>query len=171
MMMKVLLSLIVIALVAFGVIALIAQTLKRASLFFPERYPGGYWETSRLPVKPVDAWITTSDGVDLHLWTFVSPSESAPVLIWFHGNGGNLSYRADVASELARRGVTTVTFDYRGYGRSEGKATEHGLYKDSLAAWDYAVNTLRAEPSKIVLYGESLGGPYAGHVAADAGLE
>ena len=167
--MRIAISILVVLVLGFAAIALIAHTLKHASLFFPERYPGGYWETARLPVKPLDAWITTSDGVDLHVWTFLSPDVNAPLLIWFHGNGGNLSYRADTASELARRGISTVLFDYRGYGRSEGKPTEHGLYKDSLAAWDYAIKELKAEPHEIILYGESLGGPYAAHVAASRG--
>ncbi|HUF18155.1 MAG TPA: alpha/beta hydrolase [Thermoanaerobaculia bacterium] len=162
-------TIIVVLVLAFGVLALIANTLKRASLFFPERYPGGYWDTERLPVKPIEAWVTTSDGVKLHFWTFESPRQPAPLLIWFHGNGGNLSYRADTASELARRGISTVTFDYRGYGRSEGNPTEHGLYNDSVAAYDYAIDELGVAPRHIVLYGESLGGPYAAHVAAKRG--
>lgn len=162
-------TIIVILVVGFGVLALIANSLKRASLFFPERYPGGYWDTERLPVQPVDAWVTTPDGVKLHFWVFTSPRQPVPTLLWFHGNGGNLSYRADVAAELARRGISTVLFDYRGYGRSEGKPSEHGLYIDSLAAFDYAVSVLGARPRDIVLYGESLGGPYAAYVGAERG--
>lgn len=168
-MIRITFTILVIVAVAFGVLAFIANSLKRSSLFFPERYPGGYWDTERLDVKPLEAWVTTSDGVKLHFWTFLSPRQPAPLLIWFHGNGGNLSYRADVASRLAERGISTVLFDYRGYGRSEGRATEHGLYADSLAAFEYATSELGAAPQDIALYGESLGGPYAAYVGAERG--
>ncbi len=168
-MIRIAITILVILALGFGAAALIAHSLKRASLFFPERYPGGYWDTARLPVQPVDAWVTTPDDVDLHFWFFKSPQQPAPLLIWFHGNGGNLTYRADVASEMARRGISTLIFDYRGYGKSEGRPTEHGLYIDSLAAFDYATGELGASPHDIVLYGESLGGPYAAYAGAERG--
>jgi fermentation-respiration switch protein FrsA (DUF1100 family) len=85
-------------------------------------------------------------------------------MIWFHGNAGNLTDRADMATELAKRGVSVFVFDYRGFGRSEGGTSESGSFRDSLAAYDY----VRANgASRIVLYGESIGGPYAAYVAKE----
>lgn len=143
--------------------AMFIQWLKQNSLFFPERYPGGYWELGpRAGAR--EAFFETSDGVRLHSWYFGATNPAAPLLIWFHGNGGNLTYRAPVAAELARRGVSVFLFDWRGYGRSEGSPTERGLFRDSMAAYDFAARTYGPQ-RPIVLYGESLGGPYAAYVA------
>lgn len=139
-----------------------AQWQKRVSMFFPERYPIGEW-TPRYTVAHTDESFTTSDGVRLHAWLFRAAHADAPVLIWFHGNAGNLTGRAPVAAGLAQHGITSFVFDYRGFGRSDGAPSERALFDDSLAAYDF-VKTLFPR-NQIILYGESLGGPYAGWVA------
>jgi uncharacterized protein len=106
----------------------------------------------------------TPDAVQLHGWHFAAPARDAPLLLWCPGNGGNLTMRANVAAELARRGISVFLFDYRGYGRSEGRPSEAKLYLDVLAAYDYAA---KLNPSRIALYGESLGGPYAAYIAKE----
>lgn len=142
-----------VALFAFG------QFLRRAGMFFPDRYPTGRWS-----LGGEDHWFTSSDGVRLHAWWFRANDANAPVLLWCHGNAGNLTDRAEVAAELARRGVSVFVFDYRGYGRSEGRVSESGLYRDALAAFDYVRN---GGAQRIVVYGESIGGPYAAYVAKE----
>ena len=154
------LGVLLVALFAF------AQFMRRTGMFFPAPYPQGDWRTMSLPVKPVDQTFITPDGVTLHAWLFRTTSGDAPLLVWFHGNGGNLTDRAEVASELARRGISTFVFDWRGYGRSGGSPTESKLYIDALAAYDFATTHLAAKPESIVLYGESLGGPYAAYTAS-----
>jgi fermentation-respiration switch protein FrsA (DUF1100 family) len=115
-------------------------------------------------VEPEERWFTTDDEVRLHAWFFRSKDAKAPVMIWFHGNAGNLTDRAEMAAELAQRGVSVFLFDWRGFGKSEGRASESGLFRDALAAHDF-VKTL--QPASIVLYGESIGGPYAAFVARE----
>jgi fermentation-respiration switch protein FrsA (DUF1100 family) len=144
----------------------LVNVMKRSTLFFPDKYPVGQWDVSRLDPRPSDHTITTSDGVKLHAWLFAAKEPDSPLLIFFHGNGGNLSHRADTAEALARRGISVLLFDYRGYGRSEGSPGESKLYVDGLAVYDYARTTLHAPADRISLYGESLGGPYAADVAA-----
>lgn len=151
-------------LIAIGFVAF-AQLMRRTSMFFPARYPAGEWNTSRYDVPPTDHFFTTSDGVKLHAWLFRAEDPNAPVLVWCHGNAGNLTLRGEMAAELARRGVSVFVFDYRGFGRSEGKPGESALLKDSLAAFDYVAKTLK--PRRIALYGESIGGPYAAWVAKE----
>lgn len=131
-------------------------------MFFPSKYPVGEWDTSALGVRPSEHAFVTDDGVRLHAWFFTA-GEKAPALVWFHGNGGNLTDRAEMAAELARRGVSVFLFDWRGYGKSEGRPTENGLFRDSLAAWDTAAKL--APDAAMCGYGESLGGPYAAYVA------
>jgi alpha-beta hydrolase superfamily lysophospholipase len=141
-----------------------AQFLRRTGMFFPDRYPTGRWDTSAWMVTPAEHSFTTADGVRLHAWWFHAKEERAPVIIWFHGNAGNLTDRAEMAVELAKRGVSVFVFDYRGFGRSEGRASEAHLYRDAIAAYEYVRGLVR---TPIVLYGESIGGPYAAYVAKE----
>lgn len=152
-------------LVLAAAIYLFALYLRRTGMFFPEVYPAGRWDLKTWMVPPTEHWFNTDDGVKLHAWLFKSPANpEAPVIVWCHGNGGNLTDRAEMAVELAQRGASVFLFDWRGYGRSEGRATESGLFHDALAAHDY-VQKLGAK--QIVMYGESLGGPYAAYVAKE----
>ena len=141
-----------------------SQFIRRTGMFYPDRYPTGEWNVSHLEIQPSEHTFTTRDGVKLHAWFFEARERDAPVLLWFHGNAGNLTNRATMAVGLARRGVSVFVFDYRGFGKSEGRASESKLFDDSLAAFDY-VRGLGAK--RIVLYGESVGGPYAAFVAKE----
>jgi fermentation-respiration switch protein FrsA (DUF1100 family) len=141
-----------------------AHYARRSSMFFPERFPLGDWHGGG-----EDHFFTTPDGVKLHAWLFRAEDPSAPLMIWFHGNAGNITSRGQIAQTLAGRGVSVFVFDWRGYGKSEGRPTEHALYRDALAAYDYATQRLGARREAIALYGESLGGPYAAYVARHRG--
>lgn len=146
-----------------GALYFFAQYVRRASMFVPSRYPEGMWDTSTLPVKPDEQWITTPDGVRLHGWLFRAEDANAPLLVYCHGNGGNIGERSPVAANLAKRGVSVLLFDWRGYGKSEGAPAEAALFIDALAAYDFA----HALTGNIALYGESLGGPYAAYIARE----
>jgi fermentation-respiration switch protein FrsA (DUF1100 family) len=87
------------------------------------------------------------------------------VLLWCHGNAGNIIHRLENLRELYRAGLSVLLFDYRGYGRSEGRPSEQGLYRDALAAHDYLITEGRVSPGRLVLFGRSLGGAIAGEVA------
>lgn len=152
------LLILLLAIVAFS------HFLRRNGMFFPDRYPTGRWDRDAFMIVPSEHSFVTPDGVTLHAWRFDAKSSDAPVMIWFHGNAGNLTDRADMAVEHAKRGISVFVFDYRGYGKSEGRPSESKLLIDSLAAFDY----VRSKGAKtIVLYGESVGGPYAAYVAKE----
>jgi uncharacterized protein len=165
--MRSVLALILVAVLIVVALAAFAQAVKQSSMFYPDPYPVGYWNPDTFAVRPRDVHFTAPDGVPLHGWHFPASEAGAPLLIWFHGNGGNLTARAEVAAEFARRGISVFVFDYRGYGKSGGRPTENGLYRDSLAAFDVALSSLGADPPRIILYGESLGGPYAAYVGSE----
>lgn len=159
MMRRVLIFLAVLAIAIFA----FAQFVRRTSMFFPDRYPLGNWDT----LGAQDEWFTTSDGVKLHGWLFRAADPHAPLLLFFHGNAGNITVRAPIAAELARRGVSTFVFDWRGYGRSDGSPSESRLFHDAEAAYAFAAKL--APKDRIALYGESLGGPYAAYIAKQHG--
>lgn len=149
--------------VLFIALFVFTQFLRRTGMFFPSPAPPNGYDLTHFATPPADEWFTTPDGVRLHGWLFRASAPDAPLLIWFHGNGGNVEDRGEIAEEHARRGISVFVFDWRGYGRSAGKPTESKLYVDALAAYDFAAKQFA--PHRVVLYGESLGGPYAAYTA------
>ncbi len=109
--------------------------------------------------------INTSDQLTLHGW-FVPALEEKGVLLFFHGNAGNISHRLDSLKIFHDLGLSTFIIDYRGYGRSQGEISEHGAYLDAEAAWNYLVKTKNIPWQKIVVFGRSLGAAIAANNAA-----
>jgi uncharacterized protein len=115
----------------------------------------------KLGLRFEDVWLTTTDGVRINGW-FVPASTNASLTVLFcHGNAGNISDRFEKLAILHNLGVDVFMFDYRGYGRSEGRPNEQGTYRDAQAAYDYLIKNLNREPQTIVVYGESLGAAIA----------
>lgn len=112
-----------------------------------------------------DLWLHTADGVRLQAWYVPAPDPAAPVVLFFHGNAGNISHRLDTLSLLHGLGLSILILDYRGYGNSEGRPSEPGLYQDALAAWHYLVEVRGTPPARIVLHGRSLGAAVAAWLA------
>jgi pimeloyl-ACP methyl ester carboxylesterase len=114
-----------------------------------------------------DVRFQTSDGLTLHGWFFPasnSPNSRLAVLLC-HGNGGNISHRLDLYDALLRTGVHVLTFDYRGYGGSDGRPSENGTYLDAAAALAW----LRGRgfgAANVIVMGESLGGGVASELAS-----
>lgn len=109
--------------------------------------------------------LETSDGETLHGW-FVPARPERAVLLFFHGNAGNISHRLDSLRIFHELGLSVLMIDYRGYGRSTGRPSEQGTYEDALAAWRHLVEGRGVEPGRIILFGRSLGGAVAAWLAA-----
>lgn len=86
----------------------------------------------------------------------LAPGSSKLVVI-SHGNAGNVGHRIGIAAYFAACGVSTLNYDYRGFGESTGQAHLVGLVDDGLSAYNYATQTLGYKESDIILYGESIG--------------
>jgi hypothetical protein len=104
--------------------------------------------------------LETVDGERLGAWWIPSGTPRG-VLLYCHGNGGNISALLDSVRIFNRLGLDLFVFDYRGYGESTGSPSEQGLYRDVESAWDYLERVRRIDPRKIVVFGWSLGGPVA----------
>jgi len=103
-----------------------------------------------------DVPLVAADGTQLHSW-FVGHPEARATVLLLHGNGGNVSHRVQKLRIFYDMGLQVLVLDYRGYGRSQGRPSEKGLYEDAAAAYEYLVDKRGLKPGKIVVYGESLG--------------
>ncbi len=143
-----------LALAAAGFWALV-RYLEAVAVFFPSRSMG---------IKPADVGLTcedlyfkTMDQVTLNAWFFKNP-RARSTLIFAHGNAGNMSDRLFKIRFFHDLGLNVLIFDYRGYGKSEGRPTENGVYLDAQAAYDHLKARGDVDMDKIILYGASIGG-------------
>jgi fermentation-respiration switch protein FrsA (DUF1100 family) len=109
--------------------------------------------------------INTTDGFTLDGW-FVPVDKARRVILFLHGNAGNISHRLDSIRIFNKLGLGTLIIDYRGYGSSTGTPTEAGTYLDAEAAWRYLVEERGFSPQDIIICGRSLGGAVAVHLAS-----
>ncbi len=107
---------------------------------------------------------STTDGAQLRVWHLERADARARVL-YFHGNGGNLSMWADILAGLSQRGFDVVAFDYRGYGLSTGTPSEQGLYRDVEAVLALVHDRLRRADVPLIYWGRSLGTAMAAYAA------
>lgn len=85
------------------------------------------------------------------------------VILYFHGNAGNLQRWGSITSQLTRYNYDVLVIDYRNYGKSNGKLSEEGLYHDALFCYDWLVEQ---NYQNITVYGRSLGCAMASYVAS-----
>jgi len=169
----------ILAVLVIGVVVIVfgLRRFERMNLYFPMRELMATPAQVGMPYEEVE--MQTSDGVVIHGWWIpftVIPAKTgihrwAPAdnrrgddvktMLFCHGNGGNISHRLDRAKRLVAAGANVFLFDYRGYGKSAGKPSELGTYRDAEAAYRYLTEKRGLPSAKIVLYGESLGGAVA----------
>ena len=128
------------------------------SIFYPEKEILG--KPSDLGLSFEDVTFRMADALKLHGWYV--PGERRETILWCHGNAGNIGDRLDLLKLLHDKvGVNIFIFDYRGYGKSQGRPTEDGTYRDAHGAFDYLRSRPDIEADKIVVFGQSLGGAIA----------
>ena len=149
------------AALALASLALVGALLRQMSIldrmliYFPEK---GIASTPLdVGLEYEDVFLTAADGTRVHGWHI--PGESRVTLLWLHGNAGNISRRLDnILLMRERLGAGVFIIDYRGYGLSEGKPSESGLYMDAEAAFDWLVSERGLDAEReIVIFGRSLG--------------
>ncbi len=146
--------------ITFAVIFILGylRYFEHKSLYFPDReieiFP------SEVGLQYEDVYLSTKDGVKLNAW-FIPSKGSRYTLLFSHGNAGNISHRIEKILILKSLDFNIFIFDYRGYGKSGGRPSEKGLYRDIEASYDYLISKKRISPDSIILYGESLGGAVA----------
>lgn len=150
---------IALILIAAGVVvAVLVRWFEKQIVFFPSRYPEGYWEPRALGLPVEDIFLTSGD-LQLHGWYVPHPRAAGQILMC-HGNAGNVTDRLELLQMLhAHVPANVFIFDYRGFGRSNGSPSENGVYEDAVAAFDWLKN---ADPElPIIVHGHSLGSAVA----------
>jgi len=136
---------------------------QRRLLFRPGRHRPELGELALCGVAEVR--LATRDGLSLYCW-YRPPGAGRPVVLYLHGNGGHIGYRAQRLRRFAGEGYGVLMLEYRGYGGNPGKPCEGGLYADAEAAIGFLGGQAIA-PARLVLWGESLGSAVAVHLAAE----
>jgi fermentation-respiration switch protein FrsA (DUF1100 family) len=113
-----------------------------------------------------DVTLHTADDVQLHGWYIPQP-QSQHVLLFFHGNAGNISHRRDSIEIFHRLGLNVLIIDYRGYGQSTDSPSEQGLYRDAKASWHFLTQEKGFSSKQIIIFGRSLGAAIAARLAAE----
>jgi fermentation-respiration switch protein FrsA (DUF1100 family) len=148
---------------AYGVTFIVLWTqLEKRFVFFPVAEM--LYTPNDVNLQYEDVRFQTSDGLTLQGWFIPGKddSDSNTTWLWFHGNGGNLGHRiSELALAHHRIGDSIFIFDYRGYGESEGTASEQGTYLDSRAVMEYLASRADVDQDRIVYMGHSLGAAVA----------
>ncbi len=146
-------TLLTLVLVVMAGLAALVRWLEPRMAFFP--FSGEDTTPRDLGISFDAVTLTTSDGEKLRAWRMAAPTPRARI-VYFHGNGGNLSNWTPILGAIVRRGYSVFAIDYRGYGLSTGRPTERGLYRDVeaavAAAWPDS-----PDRAPLVYWGRSLG--------------
>jgi uncharacterized protein len=100
----------------------------------------------------------SKDGTKLSGWFIPARGQALGTVVHFHGNAQNMSAHYSFVSWLPASGFNLFVFDYRGYGKSDGKVSRQGVYEDSVAAVKYIKSRADIDQRKIILFGQSIGG-------------
>lgn len=109
-------------------------------------------------------FLEAPDGEMIAGWWVPARQERA-VVLYCHGNSGNISHSVEIVDAFRKMGLSTFIFDYRGFGESTGKPSEKGFILDTEAAWNFLVEKKSVPPDKIILFGSSMGGAMASRLA------
>jgi fermentation-respiration switch protein FrsA (DUF1100 family) len=138
---------------------------EKGIVFFPESYLEATPKDYRLNDYE-DVFFPAEDGTRLHGW-FVNAPDKRAVLLWFHGNAGNISHRLHNLKKLHDAlQIPIFIFDYREYGQSEGEISKAGTFSDAWGAFRYLVDEKGCDASSVLLFGRSLGTALAVDIAS-----
>ena len=145
------------------------KPVERSLIYHPEDWPADFAIPEQAPVE--EAWFTAEDGTRIHGLFAEHPNPKRIVLVC-HGNAGNVADRVGSLSILNQsHQLSVLMFDYRGFGKSEGKPDEQGLYMDARAARKWLAERAGCQESEIIVMGRSLGGAVAVDLAAKDGAK
>jgi fermentation-respiration switch protein FrsA (DUF1100 family) len=154
-----------LAAIALGYILVVGilYVFQRNLMFLPASHVGSPAAVGAGDMREVT--LATADGLALRSW-YKPAKDGRPTMIYFHGNGGNISARAKRVRPYLNAGLGVLLVGYRGYGDNAGSPSEEGFYEDARAAARF-IEAEKIPFDQVVLYGESLGSAVAIHLAAE----
>lgn len=162
--MKIKKSITLFSLILFGtylLLHLLFYTFQKQIVFQPDKLDPAYsfnfkgtFEELFIPVE----------NEKINAIFFKTNKEKNGVILYLHGNADNLSRWGNYADDFTSRGYDVLMIDYRGYGKSDGEASEENIYKDARAAYTWLSGIVN--PQQIIIYGRSLGSGPATYLAA-----
>jgi fermentation-respiration switch protein FrsA (DUF1100 family) len=153
-------------LTVFALVTVICSCSTSAFFYAPYKDLKYYPDTTKYRLEEVN--FKASDGKNLNGW-FFKPKQGIPVIgtvLHFHGNAGNISYQYQFCEGLVAAGFQVMVFDYEGFGKSEGKESQEHVLDDGISALHYIKAREDVKGTKLILFGQSLGGHLSCVVAA-----
>jgi uncharacterized protein len=158
-------------LIVFGIgitfyltICLLLRWKQTSFIFFPHSLIRSTPQDYNLAYQ--DIWLNIGQE-KIHGWWIPASKPSAPVMLYFHGNGSNNGDLTHIAAFFNQLGLSVLLIDYRGYGRSSPTfPNETRVYEDAETAWNYLIKNRQIKPQNIFVYGHSLGGAIAIELAS-----
>jgi fermentation-respiration switch protein FrsA (DUF1100 family) len=148
----------------YVLLCLLLFLFQKYLIFFPDKTV--FFTPNHINLVYEEIHFKTSDDLLINGWLIPADS-SEYVLIFCHGNAGNISHRLESIQIFNRLSLDVFIFDYRGFGRSKGSLDEEGTYLDARGAWDYLVAEKGYDPKKIIIFGRSLGSGIASWLARE----
>ena len=158
--------LLIAAALSYAAVALLLYLRQDAMLYYPDLPGRALTATPRaVGLDFEEVALSAADGTRLHGW-FLPAAEARGVILFSHGNAGNIAHRLDSLRIFHRLGWAALIYDYRGYGRSAGSPSEAGTALDAEAAWRHLTEERGYPPNRVVLFGRSLGAAVTARLAA-----
>jgi len=157
-------SIITILIAVYLVLGLVLYFMQPSFTFQPTREL--LYNPGDIGLEYEKVQLKTPDNLILSAW-YIPAKKGEFTILFCHGNGGNMAHRLDSINIFNEIGLNCFIFDYRGYGNSQGKSTEEGLYTDAQAAYDWLVKEKKISPENIIFFGHSIGGSVAAHLAGN----
>ena len=138
--------------IIYVVVVILLYTLQARLIFYPGKLSQNYKFKTGTGAEEIV--LQTTDGERINGLFF--RNKGPDVILYFHGNAGDLSGWQFVAEDFNGLGYNFLIIDYRGYGKSSGEISESGFYLDSQAAYEFLI-AKGFDPHNIIIYGRSIG--------------
>jgi len=147
--------------IGYAIAVIVLYSLQKKLIFYPGKLAPDY--KFSMTEESEEVTVTTDDGERINGLFF--PRASHEVILYFHGNAGDLSQWQFVSEDFTALGFNFFIIDYRGYGKSTGDISEKGFYEDAQAAYNYLLGK-GFRPEHIIIYGRSIGSGVAVELAS-----
>jgi len=145
-------KIIIVLVVLYGLLTISMSYFQERLIFFPSKMPMNH--TYQFCQEFEEFNLKTKDGANLNA-VHIKQDSAKGVVLYFHGNSGNVSNLSHVANLLYSKGYDAFLIDYRTYGKSTGKLSEEALKKDAQLFYNHALT--KYDEDEIILYGRSFG--------------